>query len=205
MKKRKSKTPAQDRLQTWIDTKETAVIDSFKEVSKSLTKLRKSSNNATAAKKLHFEKKSKQDEVDSAKLLTNGTEKNANEQIPSLFPLKTPAQERLNLMQNKRSDNECRGGHDAERVFGETFGIESGKPTAAAPYDDVDEMAMDWEPCQDTNYTFQELESMAVDVLIDSAYIIPDTNVFIDSLASIKAIIEKGESNRCQSTFNHFQ
>lgn len=192
MKKRKSKTPAQDRLQNVADKKKTAVIDSIKAVKSTSLKstLRKSANNAPIAKKALFVAKSKRDEIDSANPPLNEAENVANAaEIPALFPSKAPAQERLKSLQNKLSMNESRCDHDAARVFGDTFGIASANPATTLCDDDE---AMDWEPCQDSNYTFQELESMVVDVLTDSAYIIPDTNVFIDSLASIKAIIEKG-------------
>lgn len=192
VKKRKSKTPAQDRLQKLVDKNTTDVIDSFKEVkSASLIKIRKSTNNATIVKKSQFEVKRSHHEVGSTKLIANGIEKSVTaDEVPVLFPPKNPAQERLRSLQNNLALNESQCKHDATRVFGDSFGIESSKPTTTL-CENMDE-EMDWEPCQDSNYTFQQLESMAVDVLTDSAYIIPDTNVFLDSLASIKIVIDKG-------------
>lgn len=197
VKKRKSKTPAQDRLQKLVDKNTSAVIDSLKEVkSGSLPKIRKSTNNATIVKKVLFEVKRSHDEVDTPKLIAHKIGKSVTaDEIPVLFPPKNPAQERLKTLQNNLSLNDSQSDHDATRVFGDSFGIESSKPAAAVASSSCENMdeEMDWEPCQDSNYTFQQLESMAVDVLTDSAYIIPDTNVFLDSLASIKTVIDKGE------------
>lgn len=194
VKKRKSKTPAQDRLQTLVDKKTKTVIDSFKEVKSAiLPKIRKSTNNTTIVKKALFEVKRSHNEVNSTKSIKNGTGKSVTaDEIPVLFPPKNPAQDRLRSLQNNLSLNDSHSDHDATRVFGESFGIESNKAAATLLCENMDE-EMDWEPCQDSNYTFQQLESMAVDVLTDSAYIIPDTNVFLDSLASIKTVIDKGQ------------
>lgn len=197
VKKRKLTAPAQDRLQKLIDKNKSAVIDSLKEVkSINLTKSKKSTNNAAVVKTSHTTAtatataKRSRDEVDSAKSRTNQIVNCANsDEIPALFPPKTLAQDRLKSLQLNLSVNGCHSEHDAKRVFNEGFGIESDYP--ATMCDNTDE-AMDWEPCPDSNYTFQHLESMAADVLTDSAYIIPDTNVFLDSMASIKSVIEKG-------------
>lgn len=198
MKKRKSKTPAQDRIQKLVDKNSSAVIESVKEVVKSanLPKTRKPTNNAPAVKKSLFVPKRTDHKVDSKKSTTNGIENvkaaaNVDDEIPVLFPPKTLAQDRLRSLQNTLCVNESLSSeHDATRVFGDSFGFEGAKPATFAA-ESMDE-EMDWEPCEDSNYTFQQLESMAVDVLTESAYIIPDTNVFLDSLASIKTVIEKG-------------
>lgn len=201
VKKRKSKTPAQDRLQKFLDKNATAVIDSVKEVAKSAhpAKTRTSTINGPIAKKSLFAPKRSGDK----KPTSNGNNKSAtdggaHDDIPVLFPPKNFAQERLRALQTSlciesgiENSSFGRGSdHDATQVFGDTFGIESGNPmaTCAANMDEE----MDWEPCEDSTYTFQQLESMAVDVLTDSAYIIPDTNVFLDSLASIRSVISKG-------------
>lgn len=206
MKKRKSKTPAQDRIQKLVDRNATAVIDSVKEVVKSanLPKTRKATNNESIVKKSLFVPKhsanKKPTSNGSIKKLTLGAAA-ADDDIPVLFPPKNPAQDRLRSLQHSLIVNSNENGsvhnpaqsnpnHDAARVFGDTFGIESGKPPTCGGNMDEE---MDWEPCEDSTYTFQQLESMAVDVLPDSAYIIPDTNVFLDSLASIKSVIGRGK------------
>lgn len=196
MKKRTSKTPAQDRIQKLVDKNKTAVIESLKSVvnTERFSKIRKSTDVATTVKRVQTAVKRPHDEVDSTKLVAKRVEKSATtDKIPVLFPPKTPAQERLKALKNNLSVKESDCDHDATKVFSDSFGIESAKP--ATLRENMDE-AMDWEPCecedQNSNYTFQQIESMAVDVLTDSAYIIPDTNVFIDSMASIKSIIDKG-------------
>lgn len=121
----------------------------------------------------------------------NKVEKSFRDEIPALFPPKNPAQERLrSIQQGLSSNNNSHIENDATRVFSESFGIGNVQPKSVSTT--VDDEEMDWEPMNDTDYSFQELESMAVDVLTESAYIIPDTNVFLDSLASIKSVIEKG-------------
>lgn len=49
------------------------------------------------------------------------------------------------------------------------------------------------DPYVDSSHSLKELESMTEDVLSNvMSYIVPDTNVFIHSLASIKTILEEG-------------
>lgn len=80
---------------------------------------------------------------------------------------------------------------EALRVFRDTFGM--GESVQSSHFNDDMDDAMDWEPIEDDPaYSFQQLESMVVDELTDSAYIVPDTNVFLDSLAIIKSISEQG-------------
>lgn len=151
-------------------------------------------------KKPHIVAKSTIDVVDSAKSskTSNSAKLFQNESItkvdnstqnavPPSFSSKNIAQERLASLQLSLSINNV--DPDASLVFGAGFGIDSAQLSSVPDHMDEE---MDWEPCDDANYTFQQLESMAVDVLTESAYIIPDTNVFVDSLASIKSVIEKG-------------
>lgn len=151
-------------------------------------------------KKPHIVAKSTTDVVDSAKssktsnsakLFQNESitefDKSTQNAVPPSFSSKNIAQERLASLQLSLSINNV--DPDASLVFGAGFGIDSAQLSSVPDHMDEE---MDWEPCDDANYTFQQLESMAVDVLTESAYIIPDTNVFIDSLASIKSVIEKG-------------
>lgn len=157
----------------------------------------------TSAKKLHFVAKSSKDEVDSAisteimasrskKFMQNesitGNDKSTRYAIPPPCSSKNIAEERLHSLQLSLSLNAI--DRDSSRVFGSSFGIDNAQHSSVSNNGDEE---MDWEPCDDAHYTFQQLESMAVDVLTESSYIIPDTNVFIDSLASIKKIIDKGK------------
>ncbi|XP_031628263.1 uncharacterized protein LOC116344037 isoform X3 [Contarinia nasturtii] len=51
------------------------------------------------------------------------------------------------------------------------------------------------EPIVDySTLSYQKLESMTVEILSSTSYIVPDTNVFIHSLASIKTIIDEGSN-----------
>lgn len=151
-------------------------------------------------KKPHIVAKSTIDVVDSAKssktsnsakLFQNESitkvDKSTQNAVPPSFSSKNIAQERLASLQLSLSINNV--DPDASLVFGAGFGIDSAQLSSVPDHMDEE---MDWESCDDANYTFQQLESMAVDVLTESAYIIPDTNVFVDSLASIKSVIEKG-------------
>lgn len=117
------------------------------------------------------------------------------EKIPALFSSKTPAQDRLNTFPRIVStDVNGKSQQQALDVFHSGFGISSGaEPTVSG--DNMDE-EMEWEDCgDDATYSFQQLEDMVVEVLADTsnaAFIIPDTNVFLDSLAPIKCVMEKG-------------
>lgn len=121
----------------------------------------------------------------------SANDKQSTDEIPALFPLKNPAQNRLKSLQRQLTLNVKEQSNDALQVFHNSFGI--GDTTQATVSDDMDVDMMDWEPCNDTSpYSFQQLEDMVVESLTDSAYIVPDTNVFLDSLASIKSIMDKG-------------
>lgn len=203
-------TPAQDRLKKLVHKNKTSVAESLKELvdlkskTTSSAKINKPKSGFSSTKKAHIIAKSTNDVVDSAKQIeirinrsvesirkknVNEFDKSTEDEIPPLFASKNIAQERLRSLQRNLSVNTTQIDHDATRVFGESFGIENAQHGSTT--DNIDE-EMDWEPCEDANYTFQHLESMAVDILNESAYIIPDTNVFLDSLASIKSVIEKG-------------
>lgn len=110
------------------------------------------------------------------------------DEIPPLFPPKNPAQERLKSIQQNLRANVTKEVHDSIQVFHSSFGINDSIQSSIC--DDIDEQ-MEWESCE-SPCSFQELENMVVDILMDSAYIVPDTNVFLDSLVSVKNIIEKG-------------
>lgn len=212
-KKGKLRTPAQDRLNNIVKKSKSAVAESLKELfdSKSSTdsnKRDKTKSRFSDAKKQQNVVKFAKNIVDSAKTVqpvnkaliesfrsknVNKVDKSSQDEIPALFPPKNLAQERLRSIQQSLSSNDSQSHieNDATRVFSESFGIDNNIQRKSVSTTVPDE-EMDWEPMNDTDYSFQELESMAVDVLTESAYIIPDTNVFLDSLASIKSVIEKG-------------
>lgn len=223
MKKVKSKTPAQDRLQNMVVTNKSAadslkclreMVDS-KQSTHNPNKRKKLTTANSIAKKPHTVTKNNNNNVDvdaakSSQLNKNKNsiesayqqgvckqsicESNTTDEIPSLFPPKNPAQNRLKLLQQQLSSNEesvmSEKNHDAVHVFHSSFGISDTKETTVS--NDVDEEMMDWEPSNGSPYSFQQIEDMVVEMLTDSAYIVPDTNVFIDSLTSIKSIIKKG-------------
>lgn len=200
MKKVKSKTPAQDRLQNLVNTYKSAadslkclreMVDS-KQSTHNPNKRKKLTTANSIAKKPHTVTKNNNNNVDVDAAKSSQLNKNKNsiesayqqgvckqsiceinttDEIPSLFPPKNPAQNRLKLLQQQLSSNEesvmSEKNHDAVHVFHSSFGISDTKETTVS--NDID-----------------------VEILTDSAYIVPDTNVFIDSLASIKSIIKKG-------------
>lgn len=117
------------------------------------------------------------------------------DEIPALFPSKNPAQNRLKLLQQQLSSDVVKEkSNDALQVFHNSFGIvDTTQATVSDDKDDKDDDMMDWEPSNDTSmYSLQQLEEMVVETFTDSAYIVPDTNVFLDSLASIKSVMNKG-------------
>lgn len=109
------------------------------------------------------------------------------EKLPALFKSKTPAQDRLIKLQKEAPI----------AVFESSFGLNG--TTQSSISENMDE-EMEWEDCgdegaDDPTYSFQELEDMVVEVEADSSqsvHIVPDTNVFLDSLAPIKCVVERG-------------
>lgn len=211
---KKLKTPAQDRLQRMVSANKTVAENVLKSfvlkpfVSKptvsnphkrtklmterSHTVTECTSNGAGSAKsdKQAFDNK---DLIKSVQKCHSAQEikKAPSDEIPALFPTKNLAQQRLHSIQQKLSCDEEKQRNDVLRVFQDNFGMGSSIQTATVATDDLDE-EMDWEPYDETTYSFQQLESMVVEELKGSAYIVPDTNVFLDSLVSIKDAIEKG-------------
>ncbi|XP_055297791.1 transcriptional protein SWT1 [Sitodiplosis mosellana] len=214
VKKSKSKTPAQDRLQDLVATNK-AVAESLKEMvdpkqsTASPNKRKQITVSNVVEKKSHTVIQNNNNDVDSAKSAQpiankdsiesayqqgvckqSANEKHSTDEIPALFPLKNPAQNRLKLLQRQLSSDVNEKNNDALHVFHSSFGI--GNTTQTTVSDDMDVDMMDWEPSNNASpYSFQQLEDMVVESLTDSAYIVPDTNVFLDSLAAIKSIMDK--------------
>lgn len=216
---KRSKTPAQDRLQGVVK-KKAVFIENVREMVDKQTKhsdnnkrLRMHSVNSIGAKKQSTT--AKNDVLDSVKpiqtvddsILTRNVLEINKQSIPQaqnvspdkirvLFSSKTPAQDRLKSFQPNASvnGNGKSLSFNALNVFHSSFGVSDSTNTTVS--DSMDE-EMEWEDCvEDSNYTFQQLEDMVVEFFNDpsqSAYIIPDTNVFLDSLAPIKCVMDKGK------------
>lgn len=226
VKKSKSKTPAQDRLQNLIESN-MAVTKSVKKMvadsthSTSHINKRKKSTVADIILKIPHtvtESNNGDDElqcvgsalsgqpIENKDFIESAYQQNVSKQnvianqmddeIPALFPSKTPAQNRLKMLQGKLSSGMDDKNHDALEVFHSSFGIGETKETTFSNNVNDDNLGsddiMDWQPCNNDSPSFEELEDMAVDIFTDSAYIVPDTNVFVDSLETIKSIIDKG-------------
>lgn len=215
---KKSKTPAQDRL-------EKAII-SFKPPNKMATgkKTEYVSNNNKEGKeswgrshnpepkrqKMVAPSKKKSAAVVSSIIehIKNQTELNAD--IPKIFNLRTPAQNRLTKLRKKLETDINSEMLNVEQVNDDTlhiiqngFGIETqndvvdaGNASSSTVQND-DDMEMDWEPSftEDANETEFSIEDIVFQDLSKSAYIVPDTNVFLDSLVCIRSIMQKGVKN----------
>lgn len=219
---KRNKTPAQDRLQNVAKKK--VIAESVKDLVGKITTTTNSNNKQpktstviNSAKKPLPVTKCSGDTVDSAKT-AKPVENNCSsevssplrtrqqtaikitipspDKIPSLFPSKTRAQDRISILQHSASAEPSNKDPFAIDVFQSGFGMSGNNDeTGTAKMDEE----MEWEDCgeyvDDSTYSFQQLEDMVVDVMSDpneSAYIIPDTNVFLDSLAPIKRVMEKG-------------
>lgn len=95
---------------------------------------------------------------------------------------RTPAQDRLQKLVESQYKQ------DATQVLCNSFSIKNNSNLTLTLCENMD---MDWESCQDSNHVPQYNEDMAVEASTDPVYVIPDTNVFIDSLISIEMIIKK--------------
>lgn len=208
---KKSKTPAQDRL-------EKAII-SFKAQTKAPAgkKIEYASNNNKGGKELWT--RSDNPEPKCQKLVAPSKKKSVAvvssiiahiescSDIPKIFDLKTPAQNRLTKLRKKLEADINSEMLNVEQVNDDTlhviqngFGIETQSDEVdarnsvfSAVQNDAD-MEMDWEPSftEDANQTEFSIKDMVFQELSESAYIVPDTNVFLDSLICIRSIMQKG-------------
>lgn len=224
---KKSKTPAQDRLENLIVTNKTVAENLAKLIdSKSTTSNDKREKPIIhATKRSHTVTKRTTDRVESAKSNKQAiesddsmvsvslqytkqhnakeVEKTASDEIPALFPSKNLAEQRMTSLQQKLTNGAKKQNVDALCVFRETFGMGDSVQSSNSNADMDD--AMDWESSDDAAYSFQQLESMVVEEeLTDSFYIVPDTNVFLDSLTAIKNISEQGIYNTHFMNFVNF-
>lgn len=149
-------------------------------------------------------------------LIENKTESSAY--IPKIFDLKTPAQNRLTKLRKKLEADINSEMLNVEQVDDDTlhviqngFGIETrsdvvdaGNVSLSTVQND-DDMEMDWEPSftEDANQTEFSIQDIVFEDLSESAYIVPDTNVFLDSLVCIRSIMQKGVKNNIARGLMH--
>lgn len=124
------------------------------------------------------------------------TNADGQDDIPSLFPSRTPGQDRLNRLRDSLTPNGVHKPNESAQlalsVIQSEFGLvssstsENGHPSAAAAAVDEDE-PMDWEPCD----IFERIENVVCNEF-PHPYVVPDTNVFLDELPCIKKTIHKG-------------
>lgn len=235
VKKRPSKTPAQDRLLSVTEQLKNATPaqDHFRNVTTQLKNATPAQcrlpNSATdiknASKKIKRTEsrentidynKSKGDNDRKIKFHLSGSNSqqtalvkpptvfrneintvNTSDDIPSLFPPKTPGQDRLNRLrltlqpENKFKSLNNESAQHALSVIKSEFGFSSettdNNNQKANTSTDTDE-PMDWEPCD----ILEEVENIVVREEFSQSYIIPDTNVFLDELSCIRDIIHNG-------------
>lgn len=127
------------------------------------------------------------------------------DEIPSLFPPKTPGQNRLDRLRHSlNSENANTPSESAQHaltVIQSEFGLASttlsnvGNHIAHTVIDEDE--PMDWEPCD----VFEQVENVVYNES-KRAYIVPDTNVFLDELSCIRDTIHSGEYDRQWVTMN---
>ncbi|XP_037029357.1 uncharacterized protein LOC119069413 [Bradysia coprophila] len=124
---------------------------------------------------------------------TNDTNvSHSSDEIPSLFPPRTPAQNRLDLLRNtlnsENANTPSESAQHALTIIQSEFGLSSvASPNTCNHNTTIDEdEPMVWEPCD----VFEEVENL---VYSESkhAYIVPDTNVFLDELSCIRDTIQR--------------
>lgn len=182
---RKLNTPAQDRIRKLVNKKKLTARP-FKE----MVSINPSNKISTAQaikfsvgnirdKEPHTVTKSAKHHVDFKQIVQEFKNNNmignhAVVESLALFKSKNVAEDRLRKLKQELTTNQSVNGNDEDCVMDARANIEA-----------IDE-EMEWDPYN---------ESMDVDdadVLLDFTYIIPDTNVFIDSLELIKSLAEKG-------------
>lgn len=198
-----SATPAQNRLRN-VDTQPKNVkpfrLQNLATKNKNLSEKIKRSEKSTA----DFNK-SKSGHVRNTSLSASAvvvvkqhtlhkSQVDSSDEIPRLFPPKTPGQDRLNHFRNslnphnknKPSNNEST--QHVLNVIKSEFGLSSGlsdKETATIEEDEP----MEWESCD----IFERVENIVYNDFINP-YIIPDTNVFLDDLSCIRDTVNRGSS-----------
>lgn len=119
---------------------------------------------------------------------------NSSDEIPSLFPPKTPGQNRLDRLRHSLNNSEnantpSESAQHALTVIQSEFGLASTTlPNVSNCIAAGEDEPMDWEPCD----VFEEVENFVYNESMH-AYIVPDTNVLLDELACIRDTIHSGE------------
>lgn len=127
---------------------------------------------------------------------TNDTNvSHSSDEILSLFPPRTPGQNRLDRLRHSlNSENANTPSESAQHaltIIQSEFGLSSAaSPNLCNHNATIDEdEPMDWEPCD----VFEEVENFVYNES-KHAYIVPDTNVFLDELPCVRDTIQRGES-----------
>lgn len=128
------------------------------------------------------------------------TSNRATDDIPSIFALKTPAQERLKALQTHLAESNGNENSfaDALSVFQMEFGISNKSVDVDLNGEAVEQPEqMEWE----TSILNQQSDDVPFKNLTNPAYIVPDTNIFLHSDKSLTHIIENGKKSI--SNFHH--
>lgn len=212
---KKSKTPAQDRLEkTIISFKVPAKASAGKKTeyvsynnNGGKEPWSRSNNSEQKRQKLVIPTKKKSAAVVSSIIehIENKSESSAD--IPKIFHLKTPAQNRLTKLRKKLEANINSEMVNVEQVnddslhviqngfgIGNQLDVVDARNVSTSTVQNDDDMEMDWEPSftEDAKQTEFSIEDIVFEDLSESAYIVPDTNVFLDSLVCIRSIMQKG-------------
>lgn len=223
VKKFKSKTPTQDRLpkkDALIKNKK--IAESVRELVRTKSSLNKIKNATivgdidkkpcTVTNTLYDKTQSFENNIDVhefvnvKKQISHTAIPTIHDEIPALFPLKTPAQDRLKTYHQKNATPSQKKIADMS-VFHKSFGI--GDISNSSALEDSDEK-MDCDElmeCDDDDtYSFDQIESMVIDTIVaDSAYIVIDSNIFLESLTPIKQIMDNGMHSVFLNQYNILQ
>lgn len=122
------------------------------------------------------------------------TSNRATDDIPSIFALKTPAQERLKALQTHLAESNGNENSfaDALSVFQMEFGISNRSVDVDLNGEAVEQPEeMEWE----TSILNQQSDDVPFKNLTNPAYIVPDTNIFLHSDTCLTHIIKNGKKS----------
>lgn len=125
------------------------------------------------------------------------------DEIPSIFSLRNPAQNRLKQLQTNLKNDSSEilplainaDTNESLDVIKNGFGISNNtlnRVDGQSSQHDGIEMEMEWEPIIGNDYEFPSLNNTAVNESNEPAYFVPDTNIFLNSLDCIRNITLKG-------------